>query len=250
MTVRRSLARGKGINGTVDGVTADPLALVADIDRATQRVIATAGGLGDPAAPSLLPGWSRGHLLTHLARNADGMVNLLAWARTGVVTPMYPSREARVADIEAGAGRPLAELVADLRDSSDRFADAASSLPAEAWSVELEQPGGPAPAALVPWRRLREVEVHHVDLGAGYAPADWPEAFSHRLLHEIAGGLDGVSCTLLPASLGHPILVGTGGGPAVSGPAHALAAWLAGRSAGDGLTVDPIGPLPTIPDWI
>jgi maleylpyruvate isomerase len=250
LTVRRALAQGKGINGTVDDVTADPLALVADIDRATQRVIATAGDLGDPAAPSLLPGWSRGHVLTHLARNADGMVNLLTWARTGVVTPQYPSWDARTADIEAGARRPLAELIVDVRDSAARFAEAASELPAEAWSVELDLKNGPAPAALVPWRRLREVEVHHVDLGAAYAPRDWPEAFAHRLLHEVAGGLDGVSCTLRPASLGHPVIIGTGEGPSVGGPAYALAAWLAGRSTGDGLTVDPIGPLPTIPDWI
>ena len=47
------------------------------------------------AGPSLLPGWSRGHVLTHLARNADGAVNLLTWARTGVETPQYVSQEQR-----------------------------------------------------------------------------------------------------------------------------------------------------------
>ncbi len=67
------------------------------------------------AAPSALPGWTRGHVLTHVARNADALVNLLTWARTGVETPAYPSREARDAGIEAGAGRPLREQVEDLR---------------------------------------------------------------------------------------------------------------------------------------
>jgi maleylpyruvate isomerase len=231
-------------------VTADPLALLAELDRATHRVIATAGDLDDPAAPSLLPGWSRGHVLTHIARNADSMVNLITWARTGVVTPQYPSPAVRDRDIEAGAGRPLAELITDVRDSAARFADAAAEVPAEAWSVELALPTGPAPAALVPWRRLREVEVHHVDLGAGYGPADWPESFPYRLLREIAGSLADLSLTLRPTSPGAPAAVRTGDGVTINGPAHALAAWLAGRSAGDGLTVDPAGPLPTVPDWI
>jgi maleylpyruvate isomerase len=232
-------------------VTVDPLALLPELDRATRRVLDTATGLGDPATPSGLPGWTRGHVLTHIARNADSMVNLLTWARTGVVTPQYASRRARDDGIEAGAGRPLPELVADVRDSADRFADAAAALPAGAWFATLTKPGAPSyQAAQVPWRRLREVEVHHVDLAAGYGPADWPESFAHRVLHEVAGMLSGVSLTLLPSSLGHDVVVGSGGSPTVAGPAYALAAWLAGRSSGTGLTVDPPGPLPKIPDWM
>ncbi len=230
-------------------MTADPLALLAELDRATQRVLATAETLTDPATPSALPGWTQGHVLTHLARNADGMGNLIVWARTGVETPQYPSWEARVADIEAGADRPLPEQIADLREASARFASAAAALPAEAWTYELALPSGPQLAALLPWRRLREVEVHHVDLGAGYTPADWPESFAHRLLHEAAGDQSSVALTLRADSLGHPVPVGSGGPPTVSGPAWALAAWLTGRSSGTGLTVDPAGPLPAIPEW-
>ena len=69
-------------------MSADPLVLLDDVERATSRLLATAGSLdADPSAPSLLPGWTRGHVLTHVARNADSLVNLLTWARTGVVTP-------------------------------------------------------------------------------------------------------------------------------------------------------------------
>ena len=80
------------------------------VDVASARVLATAAGISDEQArePSSLPGWSRGHVLTHLARNADGLRNLLIWARTGVVTPQYPSFEVRNQEIEAGAGRPRA----------------------------------------------------------------------------------------------------------------------------------------------
>jgi maleylpyruvate isomerase len=230
-------------------VTADPLALLGELDRATRRVLVTAESLTDPATPSALPGWTQGHVLTHIARNADGMRNLVTWARTGVVTPQYASSEQRGLDIEAGAGRPLPELIADVRDSAERFAAAAADLPAEAWTYELALPAGPQKAALLPWRRLREVEVHHVDLGAGYTPADWPESFAHRLLHEAAGDQAGMSLTLRADSLGHPVPVGAGGPPTVSGPAYALAAWLTGRSSGADLAVDPAGPLPTVPDW-
>ena len=74
------------------------------IQESTRQLLTSAAGLTDAqaAGASRLPGWTRGHVLTHLARNADGFVNLLAWARTGVKTPMYPSEAARDAGIEAG----------------------------------------------------------------------------------------------------------------------------------------------------
>jgi len=232
-------------------VTLDPLAFLAELERATTRLLSTAEHLdGHPSAPSLLPGWTRGHVLTHVARNADSMVNLLTWARTGVVTPQYPSREKRNADIEAGADRTWEVLIADVRDSAARFATAADALDADTWAGHLDLPNGPTPVALLSWRRLREVEVHHVDLGAAYTPAEWPESFAHRLLHDVAGGLDDISLTLRPDALGHPVSVGDGGPPDVHGPAYALAAWLAGRSPGTGLKVVPEGPLPAVPEWI
>ena len=167
----------------------DPLGLAEDIDRATQALLTTAGGLDDSsvAGASLLPDWSRGHVLAHIARNADGAVNLLTWARTGVETPQYASQEQRNLDIEAGAPRGAADQLADLTAACARFADAVAQMPAEAWTVEVRwTAGNQAPAARVMWSRLREVEIHHVDLGAGYTPADWPEAFTLRLLRETA----------------------------------------------------------------
>src|SRR6266567_8535421 len=87
----------------------DPGELQARLAGATDRLLATAAGLTDRQArePSLLPGWSRGHVLVHLARNADGLRNLLIWARTGVVTPQYPSQQARDDASRRGrAGQP------------------------------------------------------------------------------------------------------------------------------------------------
>ncbi|MEJ3747918.1 maleylpyruvate isomerase family mycothiol-dependent enzyme [Actinomycetes bacterium KLBMP 9797] len=239
-------------------MTVDPLALLPELDKATDRVLRTAAGFDDATAagPSPLPGWTRGHVLTHLARNADAYVNLLNWARTGVPTPAYPSMAARNADIEAGASRPAAELVDDLRTAAARFAEAAADLPVTAWATVVEKTGGRrVTTAVVVWDRLREVEVHHVDLDAGYTPADWPEAFSQHMLRELVNGFggrtDAPALILRPDGLGHDLGIGaTGGAPVVSGPAHVLAAWLSGRATGAGLTVTPDGPLPTVPRWM
>lgn len=207
-------------------MTADPLVLVAEVERATSRLLTTARGLTGLSAPSLCPGWTRGHVLAHLSRNAAANVNLLTWARTGIETPMYPSAEHRAADIEAGADRPLADQLSDLVATHEQFAAAVEQMPPAAWAAEIRTGHNRAvPAANVVWSRLCEVEIHHVDLDAGYAPADWPVGFTRRLLHE----------TSPPAG--------------VSGPDHALAAWLIGRSDGTGLTAAGGGALPPVPRW-
>src|SRR5580704_15569337 len=117
-----------------DTAVADPDALAAElgsrVEEATKRLEQTAAETTDDQAraPSQLPDWSRGHVLTHLARNADGLRNLLVWARTGVETPQYPSVQARNDGIEAGAGRRAAELAADIAESAAQFAAEAARL--------------------------------------------------------------------------------------------------------------------------
>ncbi|MGH3646024.1 MAG: maleylpyruvate isomerase family mycothiol-dependent enzyme [Micromonosporaceae bacterium] len=231
----------------------DPLVLLPDLERATDRLLATVEGLtdGDVAAPSLLPGWSRGHVLAHLARNADSLCNLLTWARTGVETTQYASQESRDADIATGAPRPVAAQLADLRSSATRFAERAEALPTSAWAVTVRTRGNhEIVAATLVWMRLREVEIHHVDLDAGYRPDAWPSGFSHRLTHELTSDFaDSIGAVLRSPELGHDIVLGADDAPVVAGPAYAIAAWLIGRSPGTGLTVTPSGTLPAVPPW-
>lgn len=167
------------------------LALISD---ATDRLGATVAWLTDAQAaePSRLPGWTRGHVMTHIARNADGLANLLRWARTGTETPMYASREARNADIEAGAGRPAAAQATDIRESSAAFADEAGRVPDDAWTavVRVLSPGT-FPASEVLLMRLSEVVIHHVDLGAGYGYLDWPHEYVSRALDRVAASFRG-----------------------------------------------------------
>jgi maleylpyruvate isomerase len=128
---------------------------------------------------SALPGWTVGHVLTHLARNADAVVRQLEGAARDEVVDQYPGGKAgRAADIEAGAGRGADELVEDVRASGHAAEQAAASLPPEAWPrFARHVAGGLISAQDLLIGRIREVEVHHVDLGLGYSPCDWPTEF-------------------------------------------------------------------------
>jgi maleylpyruvate isomerase len=228
---------------------------VEDLATGTSQLLETAGGLSDAdlRAPSLCVGWTRGHVLTHLARNADSLVNLLTWARTGVETPQYVSAEKRDADIEAGSGRPAAEIVADLEAAAQRLVEAIAEVPADRWDERLRMRSGrEVPAARIPWLRRREVEIHHVDLDAGYTPAHWSPEFVERMLRGEARHLserpDFPAMDLRDVDSLRVRSIGAGG-PTVTGPGPALLAWLIGRSPGDGLTVEPAGALPTLPAW-
>jgi maleylpyruvate isomerase len=157
------------------------------IDDATQRLLGGARIMSesDLRAPSLLPGWTRAHVLAHLARGADAMRNLLVGARSGQVRPAYASAQARQAGIDEGAAMTAKDLMADLADSAMALRTVARQLPDEAWRVPLRVlDSAPFPAAQILTRRLVEVELHHCDLGAGYGPADWPPAFAAMDLAE------------------------------------------------------------------
>jgi maleylpyruvate isomerase len=205
--------------------------------------------------PSLLPGWTRGHVLAHLCRNADAMERALAGAARGEQAAMYPEEHPRDKEIEQGAERPLAEQLADLEESAARLAGTVAAMPEEAWSFEVvHRSGARFPAERLLWQRLAEQEYHHVDLDTGYTPAHWPAFFTGREIAHLAerfGGRSGLPPTVLHVlTEGAPdteyrigAVAGERGGTEdaaqlrIEGPARALVAWLSGRAAGDGLTV-------------
>jgi maleylpyruvate isomerase len=201
----------------------------------------------DLAAPSALPDWSRAQVVAHLARNADALINLLTWARTGVETPMYPSREARDAGIEATAALSPTDLRADYAAACARLAEAAENTPAEAWEATLRNmQGREIRASEVPWMRAKEVWVHGVDLDAGLAFADLPPDFCAALVDDVLGlfaARDEVPDVTLVAT---DVDRTWGPGDAqVQGPVAAIAAWLT-RSDASGLT----GQVPQAPRWL
>lgn len=208
--------------------------------------------LDDLRGQSRLPGWTRGHVVTHLARNAEGLSRLLTWARTGVETPMYPSVPARDADIQAGAGRPKTEQLDDLRRTGAVFAAAAQELSAKHWEATVGTRHGPLPASSVPWARVRELWLHVVDLDAGVEIDRLPEDIAVALVGDLANWMHTRLSTRveLQVSGREPVTFGPGTGVAVavSGPVQQLAGWLTGRSNGARLTA-PDG-LPELPTWI
>ena len=157
------------------------------IDDATQRLLGTARVIAEPdlRQPSLLPGWTRAHVLAHLARNADAMRTVLVGARSGHELPAYASAEARDADIERDAAQKPKDLVTDVADSAMALRTIARQLPDQAWPRPVRiLDSAPFPAAELLTRRLVEVELHHCDLAAGYTPADWPPPFASMELAE------------------------------------------------------------------
>jgi maleylpyruvate isomerase len=158
-----------------------------ELDTATQRLIDEARIITGPdlRAPSLLPGWSRAHVLAHLARGADAMRNLLIGARAGQDRPAYASAGARAADIDVSAAAGARELVEDLAASAMALRTVARQLPDEAWRYELRVlEGSRFPASQLLTRRLAEVELHHCDLGIGYGHDQWSAAFAAMELDE------------------------------------------------------------------
>ncbi|MGI5395503.1 maleylpyruvate isomerase family mycothiol-dependent enzyme [Streptomyces sp. CA-251251] len=219
---------------------------LASVRDATERLLTAVGKLDNASVTesSRLPGWTRGHVLAHLARNADALVNVFEGR------PMYASAEARDADIERDAPRPLDVQLADVRESGARF-QAAAAVPAD-WSRTVALRNGVTDSASrIPFRRWVEVELHHVDLGVGYELEDLPAEFTERetafLADRFAGHpdvpptrlTDGTRAWSTGSEAGAPEVTVTGR------PADLLG-WLAGRREGAALTVEG-GRLPSLP---
>lgn len=203
--------------------------------------------LDDPEllAPSRLPGWNRAHVVAHVARNADALVRLLGWARTGVETPMYADPAQRTADISRGAEQPPKALRSDARTAATALDAAAAALPQPAWRAEVRTASGRVvPASEVLWMRVREVWLHAVDLGRAEEVIDLPPDLVEALLDDVTGAFDvrGDTPALdLRASdsewswMVHADLPGR----VITGPAAELLAWLTGRSSGTCLRARP-----------
>lgn len=247
---------GKKLGGTVHTV-GQVNGVLSELTAATQRLDVSAERLeqsDDLAASSLLPGWTRAHVLVHLARNSDGLRNLLLSARTGEPLRMYASPTTRDVDIAVGVTRPADVIIADVLEASKRFLVEATATPAELWSATAAfTSGNPNPPKVSVARifemRLAEVEVHHVDLNGEYEFADTPVQLAERLIVQLAARRadQGASFTLQLDGAFSVHSSPTAEAPTIiRGSKAAALAWLAGRGI-DGLRVDGDGPLPQLP---
>jgi len=195
-------------------------ALVEGATRAHHALDQWLAGLGaiDPAAPTRIDGWRVGHIITHLARNADSHVRMLAGEA------QYPGGwRRREGDIETGASRPWDEQLADLAAANTRLADAWHTR--ADWDFIADRAANPRPASRLPFLRWREVEVHRADLGLGYRFDDMPADYLRRELAELT--------MLYRAS--RPIGLTNLPPEALAATPAARVAWLLGRGDIDGL---------------
>ena len=255
------------------GVMADRLPedfpqLLDDVRASTSGLIRSVDPLaegGDARRLSLMAGWTLGHVLTHLARNADAMVRTLDGALRDEPTPMYPQgARGRDADIQAGAKRSMAEIVVDLRVAVQRLDDAWNAMTPSAWNSDAIIRSGRLPAWKTVWARWSEVEIHWVNLDIGHGPDAWPERFVRQMMQSLLEpSIIGRSLTdRLPkgirlelfsientehwsAGLERSRTIG------VHGPRWALASWLTGRlePARPALEVTGGAELPWLTPW-
>jgi len=191
--------------------------LLAGCSTSHLRLLDTVAGLDEAGVrdPSRLEGWTRGHVLTHLARNADAHTRMLGAALRGQSVEAYAGgREERATAIEAGAGRDVAMLLDDVTRSISDLESAWAAMTPDAWDGHGLSRGREWPCRAMPYFRWREVEMHHVDLGVGYDTEDWPEEYVRR---ELA-----LTLATVPGRL------------ADGSQRRALLAWLTGRSPSPG----------------
>jgi maleylpyruvate isomerase len=210
---------------------------------AHRRMLASASRMTDDdcRGPSLLPGWSRDHVLTHWARNADGQSRMLLAAMRGEIATQYPGGDARrESDIQAGAGRPAQVILGDVRTAIGQIEDVWRRMPADAWSRPTAARIGLRPAWMSVWARWRESEIHHVDLDAGYAHGHWPAEFVDLLLPRVmptlATRLDGEIIVQVQTIDRDPPVTATAASAdgelvIVRGPSSAVLCWLLGRAS-------------------
>jgi maleylpyruvate isomerase len=203
------------------------------VQQGTSLCNVAVAGLPDAgfADPSELPGWSRAHLVAHLAANAAALRNLARWAATGKETPMYASPDERAQGIAEGATRPATALRTWSAQEAAALDRDLRRLSPGHWQRTIRTAQGREVAATeIPWLRAREVMVHAVDLATGTTFADLPADFLAALEADIRG------------KRGDDV-------PAVEATLADRVAWLAGRST-SGVTAADGGPAPVLPAWL
>lgn len=228
---------------------------------ASVRLVRAVDGLRDDewSAPSRLPGWTRAHVVAHLALNAEGIAralrSLTADGAEDHPRTMYDSDEKRDSDIDELATAVPGEIRDRFMAGTTILDEAVGSVPEDEWETRIERtPGGRAIRAdAFPGMRLRELEIHHVDLDTGYTPSDWSARFAIHLLDAMSKRFHPPQrFEVRPLDVNRVWSFGPDGdgdhAPVVTGPAADLGWWLTGRPPPDTLHCSR-GELPSIEGW-
>lgn len=198
-----------------------------------QRLLQVLDGLTDEQCrqPSMLAGWSRGHVLSHLANNAHSHVRMFAAANRGEETEQYEGgKPTRDAQIESWSGLSSHELVGHVRASIYALEGAWASATPTTWTgfgIKSHAGGGRVAITDLMLMRWCESEVHLADLDLDYSFDNWDATFVRFELDRqlmIWNSRKSMGMTVLPDAA------------AKLSPNHRLA-WLLGRLVVDGLPV-------------
>jgi maleylpyruvate isomerase len=244
----------------MEAMTTERLQASDHLGDASARVVRTVDGFhhDDWRTPSLLPDWTRAHVVAHLALNAEGMARALS----GVVADedqqpptMYDSDDKRDSDIADLSAADPSEIRDRLLAGVTTLEEAIDAIPDDQWETRVERtPGGRAMrVGAFPGMRWRELEIHHVDLDAGYSRADWTLEFAEHLIDAMAKRVAPEHpFEVRPRDSQRTWVIDDGESeypvPVVTGPAVDVAWWLTGRSIPDSLSFAH-GDLPQIGAW-
>jgi len=232
-----------------------PADLTDRLERAADTFATKIGPLTDDdvRAHTELPGWTRGHLLAHIAHVSNAVARQVEYARRGELIEFYDGGQGgRTQAIEMAAGHSAEEHRAAIAAAFTRALSALGSLTPEQWQLPISYRDGVVmDGALAYWR---ELVIHLADLQVGRGPETWSKEFCLYLIDFLAVRVPaGIRLKLLPLAMA-PMTVGDGeNAVSVSGMLTDIAAWLAGRTPTMGslraeAAADSV-PLPTLLPW-
>ncbi|SFD68785.1 maleylpyruvate isomerase [Actinopolyspora alba] len=198
----------------------------------------------DLREPSGLPGWSRAHVVAHLAHNAIALANMTSAAGRGELVDPYPDGD-RDEAIERDAAQDAIGLVQQTATAHAQLEIVWDSVAEQDWQRPVRLRDGTV-AGLVSCR-WRELEIHTVDLDLGHTELEWSPEFCEHTIDFLLPRLEGTGVVLAPSDLERTWEIGDSPTRKIEGSCASLACWLAGRTpqrlpSGD-------GPLPELGPW-
>jgi maleylpyruvate isomerase len=217
-----------------------------EVKAAAQRVNDTVATADEAMVrgPSGLPGWSRGHVIAHIANFSEAMTRQVEEALQGRLIEVYDGgRPARDAAIEAGAGRPAAELKQHLLEATTGLIAAWEKVGPDDWERPVMHRNSNLAAAV--YASWRELAVHTVDLALEPTADGWPPEFCLHLLDFLRPRTPEGIHLILQADDGTRWEAGLGEPRVLTGNLTDLTAWYAGRTPPGPIT----GPAPDLLPW-
>ena len=218
---RRTVTRpldARQLDACVEGCAATHQQLLAVVDELTPQQF---------AEPSLLPGWTRGTIVGHLALNAQSHIHLLACAARGESGQQYPGGAgAREAAIEEASTWSPERAVIELRKAVYALEGAWAGSTRDTWLGTGTLASGSVVAMHeLPFLRWRECVVHLTDMNVGASWDTWPSLYVRLELERQKmawAASHAMGLTLLPKA-------------ALALPENQRLAWLLQRTDVDGL---------------